>query len=228
MTNRFRQISILLLFIFIAPSSLFSQTDKWVKNEKDKETSKKFSNNFYLSGGITPFLNFIKVDEKQSDNSIITKYDDAIVNLEIGARYNVFKFKDFFSVGVSTYPSIELGASTPGLSTIFKVPLGVDLNLFNSSTYNNISKLGLSIGAGRTFNFGLDGFNMQSTYIRPVIRYNKYVRKFNRKSKYTSKLKSGYFGIVWSFGNTLYQYNNYYTITGVNEFRIVLGRTFNH
>lgn len=195
--------------------------DNWEKSPRDKVVSRKFSNNFFLSGGISPFLSFYKYQI----NGFRTD-DFELINFEVGLRYNVFNFHDFFSVSVSSYPNLGFNANSRISGMISSFPIGLDINLFNNSTYNNINKIGCSVGAGRSFNFGTNGYAVQTNYLRGVIRYNKYARKFSKKHKEKSKLINGYFGAEYSFTNSSFTLGNDDHVTSMTNFKILIGRTF--
>jgi hypothetical protein len=220
-----KKIIIATLLLALVPSlNLYSQkVDSWEKSAKDKKATRKFSNNFFMSGGITPFLGFHKYTfESSNGEDPYNRSDFGIIRGELGFRYNVFNYKDFLSISVSAYPEASLRTGEVAINAL-SFPIGIDVNLFNSSTYNNIDKAGLSIGFGRNFDFGPD-YRLQSNYLRGVVRYDKYSRKFKKGMAMESKLISGYFGVDFLFAGA--QEFGEKDLINYRGFQIVLGRTF--
>lgn len=218
MKNRLLFLTTLLMLLI---SESYSQKiNNWDMTQNDKKVARKFTNNFFLSGGITPLLSYYRFKA----NDVQHKYFD-VFNIEVGLRYNVFNYRDFLSVSVVTYPNFGLNTDSYISGILFSVPIGVDFNMYNNSTYNNINKVGFSVGAGRAFNFGIDSFSEQTTYIRGVVRYNKYARKFSKKHKESSKLINGYFGFQYGF-NSAFELDSGTKIKDYSNFKILIGRTF--
>jgi hypothetical protein len=223
--NIFRKFLILVITVTTVGVSQAQKIESWEKTRSDKVESRKFKNNFYMTRSVF-FANLNTVNFRVSSeavnnqvSSISNKYTRGnflYLNAELGFKYKLYKFKDFFSVAVVTYPNILLDRRFDQV-----LPFGIEVAMFNSSTYNNTNKVGFSMAFGKELGRNTD-YNFFNNFVRMTLNYNKYKRKL----KGGTKMVKGFFGFHYGFGDNGSFENKFVTFTDRKEFRIVIGRTF--
>lgn len=147
-----------LITLLLVPVLLFSQKHKPTEAESRKY---RIQDMIFLSVGyitfsetfisptilvLDPPLGTFCEEEKVSASAI------TLIGVVIDIKYNLFDIRDYFSVSVNS-PIVLGGSYFVNKSVIgfghIAVPLMLDLNFFNHSTYNNINDFGFHVGIGR-------------------------------------------------------------------------------
>jgi hypothetical protein len=237
-----------LLFIAILLSIEVSSQrieNGWKKTPEDRKESRKIGNNIYFSAGFTPIFSIYKYRYKyfyEDGLNLVEELSDpqkshARIELEVNIRYNLFNFRDFFSISATFLPAISF--HNGGIGTVYwNKPVSLDLNFYNHSTFNNINNLGFSISGG-VQNHKIDvkssplfhtiqDLKWRDYFGRISIKFRKYKStqsiKFNPRKYYYS-----YFALQYGFSNQTISINTGETTTDkFTHFKIVFGKIFRY
>jgi hypothetical protein len=155
--------SILLFVLLLA--SFVSKAQTPIGENKPLSWREK---NFFHTIGVTAFLEVNrppagKYYQQRSQSNIpgdtVVNYEGTgavtILSVTYDPRINIYHYRDFASLSVNLPVEFAISTYEPsgGFGT-FVLPVFIDLNLFNHSTFNNIDRWGGHIGVGYQYIFG--------------------------------------------------------------------------
>lgn len=163
-----RVVGFFLFFFFLSELSL-AQLDslyKWREREivTNKDSLSVAKKDFFHQIGATLLLdwgtgnpsgryNYIFANGNRRDS--IPEANDYITlgALTYEPRCNLFNYSDFFSISFNLPTTAQFCIYTKheGVFGFRTVPM-IDLNLFNHSTFNNLSRFGITVGGGYALN----------------------------------------------------------------------------
>jgi len=159
----------------------------WEKTKEDKKEMRRFKNNYYHALTFVPFSGWVNysippVTTNGYDPQVISEIRAwTFFSLGYQARYNLYNYRDWFSVSLSAEPYWDIvsrrsfgSASGSEDSNKKGVFLGVDLNIGHQSTFNNLNDRGLSVSGGLHFNKVADYPGTRAFFGRLTYRYVKY------------------------------------------------------
>lgn len=189
--NKWSSGILCISLLFSVTSTSAQRVATWKKSTKDKQEVKKFGNNYFHAITFVPLtgLTHYEVDPMPRDDwgwEPITRLTAwTFFSLGYQARYNVLNHRDWFSISVSAEPYWDIvsrpsfesqgGSEDSNKKGVF---LGIDLNLWNHSTFNNLDDRGLSLSAGLHLNKVARYPSTRAGFARITYKYVKYKRSF--------------------------------------------------
>ncbi|MEQ9186507.1 MAG: hypothetical protein RLP15_02160 [Cryomorphaceae bacterium] len=185
-------LGILCISLLLSVTSTSAQrVATWEKSSEDKKELKKFGNNYFHAITFVPMtgLTHYTVDPIPSEgfgaepSTRLAAW--TFFSLGYQARYNLLNHRDRFSISVSAEPYWDIvsrpsfesqgGSEDSNKKGIF---LGVDLNLWNHSTFNNLDDRGMSLSAGLHLNKVARYPSTRAGFARITYKYVRYKRSF--------------------------------------------------
>ncbi|MFI5204092.1 MAG: hypothetical protein ACHQF2_06310 [Flavobacteriales bacterium] len=225
-----------LLVGWFVPEATGQRVVSWKKSEVDRKECRRIRNNIFLSVGFTPIFGEVVhpyTTVFKSDGIEIEELKEfwgmQLIAGEIDLRYNVFNFRDYFSISPTVKPCISFVAGNT-MRPFFFLPVGADFNLWNHSTFNNINNFGLTIGTGIQYVFSkvedeypytTEPFKYHEYYGRILFKYRRY-----KHYEISQKVRNhyGYFGFQYAYSPEKITLTSGSVYTGANHsFKLILG-----
>lgn len=138
---------------------------------------------FYTDVAITAPVQSSLPDGSTAD----TQFDFSIISLSLEMKYNVYEFNTDLALSVATSPSFGISTFEGGMSEAsgfgnVRIPVYLQLDYGNLSTFESMKNFGVGIGIGYQFdNYGLFGENETLSFGTVAARVG--FRYFNRNNK---------------------------------------------
>lgn len=229
--------------LVLASNGLTQKQTGWEKNPEDKKEILRPKNNFFHSFGFIPFLNLFTLNYKITSDIDNTEYSTSTLNfsplfIQYDLRYNLLNVRDFFSISVSSSPALAVCMSDYTTGIYRQLPIGLDLNFFMHSTFNNIQNAGFSFSGGLAFNHASSAMRSQEGPVSWKEYYGKFCFKFKKYKSanfkyYTTgilKVKNyySYFGIQIGRGNADLTVNGVLEPHTNKSFRLIFGKILSY